>query len=135
MSGGGFTNNGDGTYTLAGVDAADATTAIQALKFTPSSGTAGTTLTTTFALSVTDEFSQTAPASSSLAVTGNVTPVLNGALDFTAIPTNSASVNGTQVGNLIQGKTVDPNDSSLGIAVTGLTGNVTDGQWEWFDRQ
>ena len=58
LSGGGFTNNGDGTYTLTGVDATDATTAIQALKFTPSRGTAGATLTTTFALSATDAFSQ-----------------------------------------------------------------------------
>ena len=63
---------------------------------------------------------------------GNVTPVLNGALDFTAITSNPSTVDGTQVGNLIQGKTVDSSDSSLGIAVTGLTGNnMADGQWEW----
>ena len=82
FSGGGFVNNGDGTYTLSGVTAAIATADLQALVFTPTRGTAGAALDTTFQIQATDSFAPlntVADSNSVLTVTGNVTPVLSGA--------------------------------------------------------
>ena len=132
LAGGGFVNNGDGTYTLSGITAAVATADIQALVFTPTRGTAGAALNTTFQIQATDSFAPlntVADSSTVVTVTGNVTPMLSGANNLAPIPENPASVAGTQVSALIAGQTTDANDSALGIAVT--TVDNSHGQWEY----
>ncbi len=128
---GGFTSNGHGVFTLTGVDAATATTDLQALMFTPARGTLGQpAVATKFSFSVTDSYSQSTGFVSEIDTTANVQPVLNGAFNFQAIPENSTTttVNGTQISQLIAGKTVDSQDSALGIAITSVG---LDGMWQW----
>ncbi|WP_020472909.1 DUF4394 domain-containing protein [Zavarzinella formosa] len=64
-----------------------------------------------------------------IAVIGNTAPTLNGANDFTMIPTDTNN-QGDLVSDLIGGQITDPDPAALsGVAVVGSTG--TNGEWEY----
>lgn len=124
----GFTDNGDGTYTLV-VSAADATNELQNLVFTPNPGPPNQTINTTFQIQVTDSFSPINMATDSntvVEVQSVQPPTLTGSNPLPAIPENISSTDdaGIQVKNLPQG--VGP---SSGIAITGM--DDTNGTWEY----
>ncbi|WP_349369674.1 DUF4347 domain-containing protein [Salinarimonas sp.] len=85
LSGGGFVDVGGGVYRLSGVTAAAATTALDALAFTPTANAAdaGATVQTTFTLAVNDQTAaEVTDTSAALTITGvNDAPTVGGVND------------------------------------------------------
>jgi phage terminase large subunit-like protein len=134
LSGGGFVNNGEGTYTLSGVTATMATADLQALVFTPTRGTAGVALNTTFQIQVTDSFAPlntVADSNTVVSVTGDATPILTGANNLPPIPENDATPAGATVASLISGQSSDSDGDTLGIAVTNISESAGSGVWQY----
>lgn len=82
LSGGGFVDQGGGVYRLSGVTAAAATTALDALAFTPTpnAAAAGATVQTTFTVAVNDQTAaEVTSVSAALTITGvNDPPAVGG---------------------------------------------------------
>ena len=123
----------NGVYTISGLSQSQLNFDLSVFTFTPARQTAGSQVTVSFDIGVTDSLSEgvSFPNATQFGLTGNVTPVLSGTADFAGIPENStsATVDGTAISTLIAGHTTDSNDSSLGIAITSV--DNANGQWEW----
>jgi hypothetical protein len=131
LSGGGFVHQGNGVYTLTGVSAAAATTALDSLAFTPTNNTASSgTATTTFTIDVSDGTASASTTSSALTINrvndapdiGTTTPSLG------TTPTNVARSG--QISSWLNATDSDTGDS-VGIAIAGVSEAVGGGTGVW----
>ncbi len=130
----GFTDNGNGSYSLASGSAAAATTAIRQLVFDPADNrvAAGSSETTTFTITVNDGTSDGTNSTTTVVSTSvNDAPVLTPtAPSLTELNDNDVDNPGQSVSSLIGGAVSDVDSGALtGIAITGLdSGN---GTWQY----
>ncbi len=131
---GGFTEVGTtGVYHFSG-KASNATAALRGIVFTPTlhQVALGNSVSTTFALAVSDSAGATANDSGAVvqATATNTAPTLSGANNFAAIPGDPSTNNGTLVSDLISGQVSDPDaGQSIGIAINATV--TSHGSWQY----
>jgi hypothetical protein len=127
----GFTDAGGGVYTYTGT-AANATTAIQGLVFTPTANrvASGTTETTTFTVLATDAAGNATSNATTTVVSTSIndapaldnaqSPALNGMGINPAAPANGTTTGSTLVSALVAGISDADSSAVKGVAVTGI---------------
>jgi hypothetical protein len=122
LAGSGLTGGAGGIYTITG-SATQVQSDLAALVFTPATSSVGTSVTTTFALSLSDTLGAATVTDNGTVVIVNTPPTLTSAINFSSIPAETASA-AIQVSRLI-----DANSSSDGVAV--IAADDSNGVWQY----